>query len=217
MADGFVARRGCWQGTVISGAVGLSLAQYVLIALLGYGTFGDRVHSDLLTSYPPSPLLAGARALIALVVAFSYPLQSHPSRACILSLTQRCAAARRQRAHIASGSGGDAASSGAASSRHGTHAPPPPAHTHVLVTLCFLLLTTTLAVAVDDLSVVLSFVGATGSVIVSYLLPGLCYYRLQPDPRHPLRRGALALLLFGCVLMPLSLTLVVIKLLQRGT
>ena len=36
-------------------------------------------------------------------------------------------------------------------------------------------------------------VGATGSVSGSFLLPGLCYYRLCPQPRHPLRRACLAL------------------------
>ena len=38
----------------------------------------------------------------------------------------------------------------------------------------------------EDLGFVMSVVGATGSSIVSYLLPGLCYFRLRqvnPNPK----------------------------------
>ena len=52
---------------------------------------------------------------------------------------------------------------------------------------------------------------ATGSTIVSYLLPGLCYWRLCPDPRAPLRRCALGLLCFGVGVMALSISLIVAK------
>ena len=50
-------------------------------------------------------------------------------------------------------------------------------------------------------------VGATGSTIVSYILPGSCYFLLYREP-HTLRWAALALLVAGAVIMPLSLTLI---------
>ena len=64
--------------------------------------------------------------------------------------------------------------------------------------------------AIDQniLGLVLSVVGATGSTIVSYILPGLCYWRLCPNPRDPLRLCALALLVFGGGVMVLSLALI---------
>lgn len=34
----------------------------------------------------------------------------------------------------------------------------------------------TVAVSVSDLGLIMSLVGSTGSIIVSYILPGLCYY-----------------------------------------
>lgn len=52
----------------------------------GYLTFGPVVASDVLRTYPSSELVAVARIAISVVVTFSYPLQSHPSRGCILSL-----------------------------------------------------------------------------------------------------------------------------------
>ena len=78
---------------------------------------------------------------------------------------------------------------------------------HVVVTVAWLLLSTLLACAVDDLSLILSLVGATGSTIVSYILPGSCYFLLYREP-HLLRWAALALLVAGAVIMPLSLTLI---------
>ena len=63
------------------------------------------------------------------------------------------------------------------------------------------------ALIVDDLGVVLKVVGATGSTIVSYILPGSCYFLLYREP-HTLRWAALALLVAGAVIMPLSLTLI---------
>jgi amino acid permease len=74
--------------------------------------------------------------------------------------------------------------------------------------VAILLSSTLIAIVVDDLSVILSFVGATGSTIVSYLLPGLCYWRLCANPTAPLRRCAGALFLFGVGVMILSLTLI---------
>ena len=43
---------------------------------------------------------------------------------------------------------------------------------HVVITTVFVAATATIACTVDDLGLVLSVVGATGSTIVSYILPG---------------------------------------------
>jgi amino acid permease len=79
---------------------------------------------------------------------------------------------------------------------------------HNGITACFLAGTIAIALAVDDLGIVLKVVGATGSTTVSYILPGATYIRVCP--RH-LRGwqwwGALGMLLTGCAIMPLSLTL----------
>ena len=58
---------------------------------------------------------------------------------------------------------------------------------------------------------VLHVVGATGSTTVSYLLPGLCYFRLCVRPDAPLRWAALALFLLGLVIAALSITLILVK------
>ena len=67
-----------------------------------------------------------------------------------------------------------------------------------------------IALSIDDLGIVLSFVGATGSTIVSYILPGACYYSLCRDA-GPKRFLGLLQLVLGLILMPLSLTLIILK------
>jgi hypothetical protein len=89
-----------------------------------------------------------------------------------------------------------------------------------------------IALVVTQLGTVLAIVGATGSTTVSYILPGLCYYRVMcsepsalPDRRcraclrglvqifpqpHLKRRLAYAQLVAGLGIMPLALTVIAI-------
>ena len=142
--------------------------------------------------------------MIAVVVAFSYPLQSHPSRSCILSIV------RSIRAIARGGSGQPDAQPDGPPDAHGL-ALPPLDRTYYVVTTLFILSTLAIALAVDDITVVLSVVGATGSTIVTYLLPGFCFFRLCRDTRQPMARLALLQCGMGLVLMPLCLTLIFVK------
>jgi amino acid permease len=153
------------------------MSVYFVVAGGGYWTFGDAVASDVLAAYPPSSaIVATARVAIALVVTFSYPLQSHPARACLTTLL---GAPRR---------GG-------------------------WITAAFLLLSTSIALSLDDLGIVLSVVGATGSTTVSYILPGGCYYLLFRDHAPGSLKPALALAqcVVGLLLVPMLLTLIYLK------
>ena len=188
---------------VIGYAMAIAMSIYTAVAVGGYATFGAYVHSDVLTSYPTSPLLAVARVAVAIVVTLSYPLQSHPSRACVLAIAEALDA-RRARTAAAATAGGSAVAPLPTSARRDRRL-------FLLVTTAFLVLSTVIALLVSDLSLILSIVGATGSTTVSYLLPGLCYWRLCADPRARLRRAALGLLVFGVAVMILSLSLIVIR------
>jgi amino acid permease len=76
------------------------------------------------------------------------------------------------------------------------------------ITICFLLLSFTIAMVVDDLGVVLAMVGATGSTLVSYILPGLIYVKLQSD-LDPSKIMAYLQLSVGCLIMPFALYFVI--------
>ena len=166
---------------VIGASALVALSIYLLISFSGYTTFGPQVESDILATYPNSAIVAVARVAISVVVTFSYPLQSHPSRTCILSLLTAVFGSRGPRWDMA---------------------------THLGVTTGFLGLSTAIALVVDDLGMVLSLVGATGSTIVSYILPGATYFKLCRDAGWKRYLGLLQLAI-GMALVPLSLTLII--------
>jgi len=59
------------------------------------------------------------------------------------------------------------------------------------------------ALAVTSLGLVLSVVGATGSTMIQFILPGGIYYKLGPP--GPKRWVALAQFALGCGIMPAAL------------
>jgi len=73
-----------------------------------------------------------------------------------------------------------------------------------IVTISFLFLSFLVAMVVDDLGVVLAMVGATGSTLVSYVLPGLIYLKIHLHDDWS-RVGAKVQLGLGCLIMPVAL------------
>ena len=59
---------------------------YVAVALCGYYTFGNNVHTNLLLMYPRNALTVAGTICLAAIVVFSYPLACHPYRASAASL-----------------------------------------------------------------------------------------------------------------------------------
>jgi amino acid permease len=65
-----------------------------------------------------------------------------------------------------------------------------------------------LALLVEDLGLIFGFVGATGATMISFILPGISYYKMHaPMEEGPAwkRTGALMLCGLGCVVMPVCL------------
>eukprot|EP00600_Ochromonadales_sp_CCMP1393_P007088 CAMPEP_0174964974 /NCGR_PEP_ID=MMETSP0004_2-20121128/6184_1 /TAXON_ID=420556 /ORGANISM="Ochromonas sp., Strain CCMP1393" /LENGTH=475 /DNA_ID=CAMNT_0016213771 /DNA_START=1691 /DNA_END=3118 /DNA_ORIENTATION=+ len=75
---------------VILLAIVLVFLIYMVVAGCGYKTYGDEVEPDILVSYPTNIVTSIARLAVSLLVAFSYPLQAHPARMCILTLLSTC-------------------------------------------------------------------------------------------------------------------------------
>ena len=149
--------------------------------------------SDILQTYPSSPVIAAARVAISFVVTFSYPLQSHPACGCLISLIE---ALQRK-------CGGEQCLRVLAQSFGTTSV-------KLLRKICvtvFLILSTIISLVVSDLGVVLSVVGATGSTAVSYILPGGCYYLLFIDTPGFKRNLALFQCVLGIVIVPTALAL----------
>jgi amino acid permease len=80
------------------------------------------------------------------------------------------------------------------------------------ITVVFVLSTYVIAMAVADLGVVLEIVGATGSTIISYILPGSTYLALHPMIKgkfQSMRLFASIQLVVGCIIMPVCLFFVI--------
>jgi amino acid permease len=61
------------------------------------------------------------------------------------------------------------------------------------------------ALTLADLGVLLSVVGATGSTIVSYILPGSIYYSMHSADMTWKRKAAACMFFAGCGIIPLAL------------
>jgi hypothetical protein len=77
------------------------------------------------------------------------------------------------------------------------------------VTTAFLCATFIVAMLVSDLGKALAAVGATGSTMLSYILPGLIYTRLYP--MWTLKRvAAMTMFIVGCLIVPTCVTMIFI-------
>lgn len=79
------------------------------------------------------------------------------------------------------------------------------------------ILTTTFVISllVDDLSLILGFVGSVGSTTISFILPGILYASIHADqPNSRLRKAAIGLTIWGCVVLVVALSANILKLVR---
>ncbi|CDH60214.1 amino acid [Lichtheimia corymbifera JMRC:FSU:9682] len=170
---------------VIQISIGSAWAAYEAIGILGYLTFGKNVLSNIITEYPQSGFVAGGRLAIVILVVFSYPLQAHPCRASLDKILAWSSPETRNR----------------------KVPPPPSAFKYFIVTTCILVASYLIAITVTELDVVLAFVGSTGSTTISFILPGIFYYKLhQDDPWDRQKITAVCLATYGLMVMCICLT-----------
>ena len=153
------------------------------------------------SSDPPSVASTIGKAAIVVLVTFSIPLQVHPCRASLDAIL-KWRPNRNSGRPASAGSGARASSPTPLLGAPAPSAPPPPysaaapprgdhASGHIS-DLRFALLTTAIligsyatALNVSSLDRVLAYVGSTGSTSISFILPGLFYYKISaPDSVH---------------------------------
>lgn len=63
------------------------------------------------------------------------------------------------------------------------------------------------ALSISDLGLILGIIGSTGSSMICYILPGISYWVLFKDEGPVWKRyAALAMAIFGMIVMPVCLT-----------
>ncbi|KAF8479578.1 vacuolar amino acid transporter 5 [Russula ochroleuca] len=180
---------------VIGTAIGSTTLTYEIIAVFGYLTFGSHVSANIIAMYPSTSLfIAVGQLAIAILVIFSYPLQVHPCRNCLDKVF-----------HFESAN--DKLDDEAVADEHVAGELTPLKHT--LLTAAVVGGGFTIAYFVDNLEMVLSFVGATGSTTISFILPGLLYWKLtkdDPNKNKLLNLSALVLAGYGSLILVFCLS-----------
>ncbi|KAJ2777952.1 hypothetical protein H4R18_004881 [Coemansia javaensis] len=187
----------------IAVSIGSACGVYQWIAILGYLTFGSKVAPNLLVMYNNSLVITLCRLSIAVLVLFSYPLQCHPARNCLDKVISAVWSSWKREPvfeAIAGDHDDDVPPSDAATSAPVVHVMS--LAKHVSITSALMVLSYVVAISVTSLDLVLSFVGSTGSTCISFILPGVFYYRMHRNsPWTRMKIIAVALATYGVLVL----------------
>lgn len=174
---------------VICSSIGSAASIYILVAITGYFTFGNEVLGNIISMYPASIASTIGKAAIVILVMFSVPLQVHPCRAsldAVLKWRPNRSSSHQHRANESPNRSRSIlpANSGPTDS-HGAPLVAMSELRFALLTTVIIVLAYITALTVSQLDRVLAYVGATGSTSISFILPGLFYYKISdPESIH---------------------------------
>ncbi|CUA68877.1 Vacuolar amino acid transporter 5 [Schizosaccharomyces pombe 972h-] [Rhizoctonia solani] len=198
---------------VIFTSIFSATATYEVIALFGYLTFGSKVGPNIIAMYPSTTLfIAIGQFAIVIMVMFSYPLQVHPCRGCldkVIGGAKKTIVPPSETQSLNEEEEVEAE----ALDPHGSHGKMSTTK-HVALTSAIVGFGFMIAYFVDDLQLILSFVGSTGSTTISFILPGLFYFKLfrnEPGHSRVLLGAALGLAAYGALIFVFCLTFNIIK------
>ena len=172
--------------TVIVASIGGACALYILTGITGYLSYGDNIRGNIVSMYPTAAAATVGRFAIVVLVMFSYPLQIHPCRASIDACAKWRPRKSDKRSDRSSSAGANEETSPARHSLVGNKTRPEMSDMRfALITTILIVLSFVTAMTVSSLSLVLAYVGSTGSTTISFILPGLFYYKISdPDSPH---------------------------------
>ncbi|KAJ5104587.1 Vacuolar amino acid transporter 5 [Penicillium alfredii] len=168
--------------SVVFASIGGAAATYILVAITGYLSFGNSVGGNIVGMYPPGVYATIGRAAIVMLVVFSYPLQCHPCRASVDAVL-------KWRPQQKPSGNEDSPHRHPLLGPRGNRTPEPMSDIRFsVITTTILILSYIVAMTVSSLEAVLAYVGSTGSTSISFILPGLFYYKIS-SPDSPTHRG----------------------------
>ncbi|KAL2820472.1 transmembrane amino acid transporter protein-domain-containing protein [Aspergillus cavernicola] len=168
---------------VVFASIGSSATTYILVAITGYLSFGNSVGGNIVGMYPPGLWATIGKSAIVILVMFSYPLQCHPCRASVDAVL-------RWRPKPSASTTNETSPHRQAllpGGPRGSRTPEPMSDLRFsVITTSILILSYIVAMTVSSLEAVLAYVGSTGSTSISFILPGIFYYKISaPDsPAH---------------------------------
>lgn len=181
--------------SVVVASNGFSASIYVLVSVTGYLSFGTNTMGNIISQYAASVFATIGRAAIVLLVMFSFPLQVHPCRASLDAVSKW----RPVKYKTKNPRPGDELTPASLSPdrdsllpRKNTFTRPKPEDMSdirfAIITTAIIIFSYIVAMSVSSLDRVLAYVGSTGSTAISFILPGLFYYRISsPESPHQQR------------------------------
>ncbi|ORX82679.1 hypothetical protein BCR32DRAFT_267463 [Anaeromyces robustus] len=196
---------------IITSSIVFGMVLYWIVGICGYLTFGDKTESNIISMYPSTSniILFGQLSMVIMVI-LSYPLQMFP---CRLSLDKvfynlKRIINRNNDAQSLLNPNATSLISGSTNGGVSPHSQQISDKKFFFMTLSILICSYVLACSVETLGIVLSIVGATGSTMICYILPGLLYYKLEKEnTRNNSRKqsntiyAALFMFIIGIILM----------------
>lgn len=170
---------------VVTASIGTAASIYILVAITGYLSYGDNILGNIVAQYSPTVASTIGKAAIVVLVMFSYPLQVHPCRASVDAVSKWRPAGRRNQEMTPAG--GSPTRARLLSNKMPIR-PRPEDMSDIrfaVITTGIIILSYIVAMTVSSLDRVLAYVGSTGSTSISFILPGLFYYKISsPDSPH---------------------------------
>jgi amino acid permease len=184
---------------VIIAACGISGLLFTLVGVSGYLQFGSNVSGNVILNYDPDLLSSKlGKASLTLMVALSYPLMFHP---CRISLNNMAYWIERNWSQRKKDNDHEVTPLLQDGSGHSIIHIEVPFSTNrfIIISVLLTLATYGLALSISSFELVLALVGATGSTLICFILPGLFGYKLLETKKE--RYWALGLTAWGILVM----------------
>lgn len=162
--------------SVIAASIGTACGLYILTGITGYLSYGDNITGNIVSMYPTAAASTIGRLAIVILVMFSYPLQIHPCRASIDACMKW-----RPRSRTSANETSPTRSTLLANAKPSSKALEMGDVRFAIITTALIVVSFVTAMTVSSLEKVLAYVGSTGSTTISFILPGLFYYKIS-DP-----------------------------------
>lgn len=181
--------------SVVCASNGTAAAIYILVAITGYLSFGNEVGGNIVAQYAPAVSTTIGQAMIVVLVMFSYPLQVHPCRASVDAVlkwrpSNKLKSVLRSRSATPSLVDSSPPRDTPLLQPGKKRAPEMGEVRFAAITTAIIILSYIVAMTVSSLEAVLAYVGSTGSTAISFILPGLFYYKIS-SPDSPLHQKLL--------------------------
>jgi len=196
---------------LIGGAFAIVLPVYVIFCVFGYLQYGSAVHSDILDSLPDNWLMSVARVGMGVAVITSFPLQAFATRKAFSNIywTSRVLCCGQikdgDNPEVRISKFSEAPQQNCLGRAKGLLIND---KIELIVIVAVIGVSFMIAMVVEDLGVVVSIAGALGAASITFIFPGLFYaFLLRDSGSTVLRIAAMAMFVFGLILIPMSLTI----------